>query len=43
MLIGVHVCEGCGRVYDTIGDYLNCQESHPGNEPTTVDPDPDAH
>lgn len=26
--IGVHVCEYCGRVFDTIGDYFNCQESH---------------
>jgi hypothetical protein len=26
--IGVHVCEGCGQVYDTIGPYLRCLESH---------------
>jgi len=26
--IGVHVCEGCGLLYETIGDYLNCVESH---------------
>lgn len=26
--IGVHVCEGCGAIYDTIGPYLDCQERH---------------
>ena len=26
--IGVHVCEVCGRVYDTIGGYLNCLDAH---------------
>lgn len=26
--IGVHVCEGCGKVHDTIGAYLTCRESH---------------
>lgn len=26
--IGVHVCEGCGAIYDTIGAYLDCVESH---------------
>jgi hypothetical protein len=26
--VGVHVCEGCGSVYTTLGDYLDCVESH---------------
>lgn len=26
--IGVHVCEGCGALYDTIGPYLDCKEQH---------------
>jgi hypothetical protein len=27
---GIHVCEGCGEVYENLGDYWACQESHPG-------------
>ena len=30
MTIGIHVCEGCGAVYETLGPYWECQESHPG-------------
>jgi hypothetical protein len=26
----IHVCEGCGEVYETLGPYWECQESHPG-------------
>jgi hypothetical protein len=26
--IGVHVREGCGKVYDNIGAYLDCRETH---------------
>lgn len=26
--LGVHVCEYCGRVWDTPGLYLKCAESH---------------
>lgn len=37
--IGVHVCEGCGGVFDTVGAYLNCAESH--GPPHSFEPDPD--
>lgn len=26
--IGTHVCEGCGGVYDNLGDYWDCVDSH---------------
>lgn len=31
-MIGVHVCEIRGRVWDTLGLYWDCQESHPEDE-----------
>jgi hypothetical protein len=39
--IGVHVCEGCGAVYDTIGAYLDCVESHEP-APDLAHPEPEA-
>ncbi len=26
----IHVCEGCGAAYETLGPYWACRESHPG-------------
>lgn len=25
---GIHVCEGCGAVYNTLGPYWDCLDSH---------------
>lgn len=30
--VDIHVCEGCGATYETIGAYLNCLESHAAHE-----------
>jgi hypothetical protein len=29
---GIHVCECCGQVYETLGPYWDCQDSHTDEE-----------